>query len=123
MGFEPTTYAESSNCRRLAAMLKQYEELRLSNYFPQSVRDKLGALESDFTLEQTAKGQWQFRPIRYDTHKVPALDGNRNCWKLPNKLGPQPLMARIEALLSLAPYEGKGEVVAAFTEPGEFGLK
>jgi hypothetical protein len=123
MGFEPTTYAESSNCRRLAAMVKQYEELRLSNYFPKSVRDKLGAPESGFTLEKTAKGQWQFRPIRYDTHKVPALDGSRNFWKLPNQFGQQPLMVRIEALLSLAPYEGSGEVVAAFTEPGEFGLK
>jgi hypothetical protein len=123
MGFEPETYEKFDNCRRLAAMVKQYEDLRLSNYFPMSVRDKLAAPGSDFTLEKTPEGRWQFRPVQYDTHKVLALDGSSNCWKCKNSYSRQPLKVRIEALLSLAPYDGNGEVVAAFRAPGEFNLK
>ena len=73
MGFEPDTYSTSYNCQRLAAMVKQYEELRLANYFPKSVRDQLGAPGRDFALEQAAGGQWQFRPVHYDEQKVSGL--------------------------------------------------
>ena len=43
MGFEPETFEKSYNAQRLGALVKQYEELRLANYFPPSVREKLGS--------------------------------------------------------------------------------
>jgi hypothetical protein len=121
MGFDPETFGKSSNARRLGALVRQYEDLRLANYFPPSVREKLGAPDSDFTLEKTAEGRWQFRPVRYDVHKVLGLDGTGKRWKVENKFRKQPLKVRIEALLSLSPYEGSGEVLAAFDSPNEFG--
>jgi hypothetical protein len=123
LGFEPDKYEISYNCQRLAAMVKQYEELRLSNYFPQSVRDKLAAPESDFSLERDVEGRWQFRPVRYDTHKAAGVEATANRWVVTNTFSRQPLRVRIEALLSLAPYEGNGEVVATFGETNEFSLK
>ena len=124
MGFDPDTYATSHNRQRLAAMVKQYEELRLANYFPKSVRDQLGAPGRDFALEQAAGGWWQFRPVQYDEHKVSGLDGQGgSSWRFQNPFGRQPVMVRIEALLSLAPYEGNGEVAAAFTDSAEFNLR
>jgi hypothetical protein len=122
LGFEPETFATSYNARRLGALIKQYEELRLANYFPPSVREKLAAPGSDFTLERTAKGQWHFRPARYDIHKVLGMDGISNSWKVENKFRKQPLKVRIEALLSLSPYEGGGEELAAFDSPNAFSL-
>jgi hypothetical protein len=122
LGFDPETFERSYNARRLGALVKQYEELRLANYFSPSVREKLGAPNSDFTLEKTAEGQWQFRPVRYDVHKVLGVDGTGNGWKVDNKFRKQPLKVRIEALLSLAPYEGSDEVLAAFGSTNEFGL-
>ena len=98
------------------------EELRLANYFPPSIREKLGAPDSDFTLEKTAGGQWRFRPVRYQTHKVVGMDGRNDHWKVENKFHKQPLKVRIEALMSLAPYEGNGEAVATFDTPNEFSL-
>jgi len=120
MGFEPETFEKSYNARRLGALVKQYEELRLANYFPPAVREKLGAPDSDFTLEKTAAGQWQFRPVRHDVHKVLGLDENSNRWKVDNKFHKQPLKVRIEALLSMSLYEGNGEVLATFAATNEF---
>lgn len=122
LGFNPETFEKSHNARRLGALVKQYEELRLANYFPPSVREKLGAPDSDFTLEKTTEGQWRFRPVNYDRHKVLGLDGSSDRWKVQNKFHQQPLKVRIEALLSLAPYEGNGEVVAKFDTTNEFSL-
>jgi hypothetical protein len=122
MGFEPETFEKSHNARRLGALVKQYEELRLANYFPPAVREKLGTPDSDFTLEKTAASRWQFRPVRYDTHKVMAVDGDSNRWQVENQFRKQPLKVRIEALLSLAPYENDGEVLAAFAATNEFSL-
>ena len=73
-------------------------------------------------MEKTAGGQWRFRPVRYDTHKVLGVDGTSDRWKVENKFRKQPLKVRIEALLSLAPYEGNGEVVATFDSTNEFSL-
>jgi len=120
MGFDPETFEKSYNAQRLGALIKQYEELRLANYFPPAVREKLGAPGSDFTLEKTAEGKWQFRPVSYDSHKVLGLDGDSRQWKIENKFRKQPLKVRIEALLSLSPYEGGGETLTAFDAPGEF---
>ncbi len=122
MGFDPETFEKSYNAQRLGALVKQYEELRLANYFPPSLREKLGAPDSDFTLEKTAGGQWRFRPVKYQTHKVLGMDGTSDRWKLENKFRKQPLKVRIEALLSLAPYEGNGEAVATFDSTNEFSL-
>jgi hypothetical protein len=122
MGFDPGTFEKSYNAQRLGALVKQYEELRLANYFTPSVREKLGAPDSDFTLERTTGGQWRFRPVKYQTHKVLGLDGKSDHWKVENKFRKQPLKVRIEALLSLAPYEGNGEAVATFDSTNEFSL-
>lgn len=122
MGFDPETFLKSYNARRLGALVKQYEELRLANYFSPSIREKLGAPNSDFTLEKASGGQWRFRPVQYDTHKVLGVGGPSHCWNVENKFRKQPLKVRIEALLSLSPYEGGGEVVAAFDSTNEFSL-
>ena len=122
LGFDPETFEKSYNARRLGALVKQYEELRLADYFPPSVREKLGAPGSDFTLEKSANGQWRFHPVRYDIHKVLGLDGSSDRWRVENKFGEQPLKVRIEALLSLAPYEGGGQELAMFDSTNEFGL-
>jgi hypothetical protein len=55
---------------------------------------------------------------------VSGLDGRTgNRWQFQNPFGKQRVRVRIEALLSLAPYEADGEVAAAFTDAGEFNLR
>lgn len=123
LGFEPDNFQKSYNAKRLGAMARQYEELRLTNYFSPAIREKLAAPDRDFTLEKTANGQWQFRPVRYDQHKVLGLEGSSHRWNAENCFGKQPLKVRIEALLSLSPYDDGKEVLAAFGSTNEFSLK
>jgi hypothetical protein len=121
MGFDPEKFSTSYNQKKLASLVKQYEELRLSNYFPESVKRKLAQPGQDFTLESAGGGQWQLRPVRYDKHKIAGVDGQSNIWKTQNPYGPQPIKLRIEAMLSLADYEDAENVILAeFKEPKEF---
>lgn len=120
MGFEPNTFPNSHNAQKLASIIKQYEQLRLSNYFSESTREKLSAANNDFTLEKTADNQWQFRAVKYDQHKVLGIDGSTNIWKTQNQFAEQPVKVRIEALLSLAPYDSSDNLLADYKDPNEF---
>jgi hypothetical protein len=104
----------------LGALVRQYEELRLANYFSPAVRQKLAQPDSEFTLERAADGRWQFRRLKSDLHKVLGSDGASHRWQVQNHFARQPLKARIEALLSLSSYDAAGQVLAAFDSPTEF---
>lgn len=113
--FTPESFAKSASQKRFAALIKQYEELRLAGYFPESTRKKLGQLGQDFRLEPAAAGQWRFRPINYDKHSLSGSDRQSYAWTSRNPYRDQPVELRIEAGLSLAAYDdAKGETVEAF---------
>jgi len=113
--FTPESFAKSPSQKRFAALIKQYEELRLAGYFPESTRRKLGRLDQDFRLEQSEAGQWQFRPIVCDKHSVSGMDRQSYAWTSQNPYRDQPMELRIEAGLSLASFDdAKGETVEDF---------
>ena len=122
LGFEPEKFGTSYNVRRLGAMVRQYEDLRLADYFPPSIREQLATPDRDFSLERSAEGRWCFRPVKYQQHKVADLDGTTSRWTVDNTFAPQPVKLRIEALLSLAPYEAGKEVLTAFDSTNEFAM-
>ena len=119
--FTPGTFGDSYNRQRLSALIKQYEGLRLSNYFSPATRERLAEINQDFTLEQPSPGQWQLRPVTYDKHEVAAVDGHSNIWTARNKYKQQPVKLRIEAKLSLARYDAPdGVVVEDFSQPSDY---
>jgi hypothetical protein len=122
--FTPRSIKNSYNQQRLAAMIVQYEDLRLSNYFSQEVKKKLAEIGQDFTLEKAGDSKWQFRPVNYDKHQVAAIDGQSNVWKAQNKYNEQPVKLRIEAKLSLARYDdANGVTVEDFNRPADYSEK
>ena len=110
MGMTPETLETMPLHKRLAPIFKQYEELRLSRYFPESIRAKLRVPGDEFTLEQ-ANGKWRFRPARYERHKVQGMDNWSNQWTTENRFAAQPLVLRIEALMAVAPYDAPDATV------------
>ena len=107
--------------QRLAAIVKQYEELRHAGYFPESVKEQLRQAGKEFTLERTPAGDWQFRPVRHARHKVRGIDGWSNTWSTTNEFASQPAGLRIEALMAAGPYDAPGNItLAQFADPGEF---
>ena len=123
MGMTPKTLATIPLHQRLAPIFKQYEELRLSRYFPESIRARLRTPGKEFTLEQV-DGKWQFRPARYERHKVQGMDGWSNQWTTENRFAAQPLTLRIEALMAVTPYDAtEATVIEDFAKPDAFTVR
>jgi hypothetical protein len=105
IGIDAEQFKNDPYMRRLAGIILNYETLRRQNYFSQNVKDQLRQPGREFTLERNADGQWQLRQVRYDKHKVTAIDGTGNVWRVENPCGRQPMRMRIEALASAGPYD------------------
>ncbi|MBI3850572.1 MAG: hypothetical protein HY298_09935 [Verrucomicrobia bacterium] len=113
MGVDPANIKKIPAYPRLATIMRQYETLRHANYFSEAVKARLRAPGDEFTLFQSAEGEWQFRRAQYDRHKVEGLDGWSNSWSITNKFVRQPLQLRIEALMSAGPYEASNNISVA----------
>lgn len=118
MGVNPGNIGNVPAYQRLAPIYRQYEELRHAQYFPDSVKKRLIEPGKEFTLEQNAEGNWQFREMHYAKHKVCGLDGWSNVWTTANPFAAQPVALRIEALAGAAPYDSPDAVVVEdFADP------
>jgi hypothetical protein len=109
--------------RKLTGIIKQYEELRQSNYFSDSIRILLREPGKEFTLFREDNGRWNFRPVVYDKHKVAGLNHESSRWTITNKFESQPFKVRIEPLMSVKKYSDSTNIVLAdLSRPGEFTL-
>lgn len=124
VGFSPEEYASSDNTRRLAAMIKRYEQLRQSGYFSESVKKRLRVHGDEFTLEQIEQDRWQFVPVDYLAHKVDTADSRSLDWTMHNRFRTQPVRLRIEALMSAGDDDPPDNpVLADFSNPEQFSTK
>jgi len=94
---------------RLAAIVKQYEELRHSQTVPESIKAELRKPGADFSLSVGPQGP-EFRAMAYAKHRVRGIDEQSNVWSVSNPFAAQPLKLRLEALQCAAPY-GSPEAV------------
>jgi hypothetical protein len=120
-GADKKTLDENPGFRRLIPIIKQYEELRHKNYFSDSIRALLRQPGKEFTLSQGADSIWRFKPVAYQKHKVAGLDHPSSGWKISNEFGTQPIRLRIEALMSVKPFNDPSNVVLSdFSGSEEF---
>lgn len=105
MGVNPDNIGSIPAYQRLAPIFRQYEELRHAGYFSEAIKAQLREPGAEFTLLQDDAGDWRFRPVTYDKHKVAGLDGWSNQWTVNNRFEAQPVRLRIEALMAAAPYD------------------
>ncbi|MDY0165549.1 MAG: hypothetical protein RBS80_03350, partial [Thermoguttaceae bacterium] len=117
MGYNPALLGH----QRLAAIVKQYEQLRHAGYFSEDVKARLREPGAEFTLEQAGADQWRFRPVDMLRHKVGGSDERSNRWTFTNPHESQPPSVRIEALMAAGPYDADDNpTLARFDAPGEF---
>jgi len=121
MGITPDNISDVPAYERLAAIMRQYEELRHEDYFPEPVKARLRVPGDEFTLIRNSEGKWQFQPVQYAKHRIETVEHWRNVWNTTNKFSRQPLQLRIEALMSAQPYDEPGYVnVADFGDTESF---
>ncbi len=113
MGINPATVTKVPALPRLADLVRNYETLRQTRYFADSVKETLRVPGAEFTLFQNPEGAWQFRPVEVRKQKIVAVDGGGSTWTVGNRFAAQPLVVRIEALMAAGPYAAEGNPVLA----------
>nr|HPI71872.1 hypothetical protein [bacterium] len=120
-GVDEKTLEATPLFRRLAAIIRQYEELRHANYFSESVRALLRQPGKEFTLIRQEDGRWNLKPVSYHKHKVEGLSHPSAHWSSPNQFGEQPIKLRMEVLMAMKSYADPSPVVLAdFSQPEGF---
>ena len=120
-GVDKKALEERPLFKKIIAIVKQYEELRHKNYFSEDVKAMLRQPGKEFSLFQQAGGEWNFKPVKYDRHKVAGLEHPSASWSVQNDFGGQPVKLRIEALMSVKPYNDPYNVILAdFRRPDNF---
>ena len=102
----------------------RYERLRLARYFTDELRERLAEPGQEFQLQQAIDGEWEFRPVAYDTHKVTSLTDGSAEWTAVNTFGEQPVRLRIEALYAAAAYDSNGSLpMVDYADVGAYDLR
>lgn len=111
-GLSMTTYDPASPAhRRLAAIMRRYEDVRNGNLVPEHVKALLREPQREFTLVEGSEAQPVFRPVRYTRHKVE--NPETSTWTVKNDFEAQPIALRIEVLASCGPYDEEESVLVA----------
>ena len=110
MSLETTKKQMDGNGRtsEIFAIIRNWEELKLKDYFSEKIREQLKTPGQEFTLQRTTAGQWQVLPVSYSPDKY--VQGE-NSWTVENPHSSQPLRVSIEAKPSLAEYGDPANVV------------
>jgi hypothetical protein len=121
MGVDPGIMDKVPAYTRLTSIMSRYENLRRSNYFAERVKEQLRAPQEEFTLLQDPSGDWGFRRVQSERHKVEGLEAWSSEWWVTNRFEGQPLQFRLEALMSATPYDGTNAVTLAdFSSTNQF---
>lgn len=110
MGIDPSTVNTVPALPRLADITRRYETLRHSGQVPEAIKAKLREPGAEYTLEGSLEQGWQFRPVKYDKHKVLAADDPTSSWRVENSFEAQPVRLRIEALMGAEAYDSPASV-------------
>ena len=91
-------------------LIKNYEALRLKNYFSRSIKDQLKETGYDFKLNKSSQGKWFFRKWKLAPDFYVQNPQTENTWTIKNEFGSQPLAVRIRAAHNPAEYEDKRNI-------------
>ena len=113
MGITPET-AGRGGMPRLTEILGRWETLRRKGGIPEAVKQRLREPGAAFRLDaEGAGGKPRFIPVRHDRHRVESIEDGSRAWRVENGSGRQPARVRIQALMSVAPYDAPEGVVLA----------
>jgi len=123
-GVDEKTLKDNPLFCRLIPIIRQYEELRHKNYFNDTIRALLRQPGKEFTLFKGDDGRWNFRPVTYGKHKVTDKNDLSAKWTVNNEYNAQPVKLRIEALMSVKPYQCSDNIILTdFTNKQDFVSK
>ena len=102
------TLDANGRTREIFEIIRNWEELKLRNYFPDEIRAQMKRAGAEFTLRHGADGQWQVLPATYSPDKYVT---GRESWTAENQYASQPLRVTIQAKPALAGYGDRANIV------------
>lgn len=107
--------------KEMFAIMKNWEDLKLENYFSKNAIEKLQQKGKEFTLDKDSQGNWVARQIVYGPEKyIGNLDGKDNAWSFENTFSSQPFRVLIKSMPRLADYGDRENKV--LIKPGELNF-
>jgi len=95
-------------------IIRTCDELKRRNYFTEAVCAELRRPLAEHTLERTADGGWNLRPLQFGPPRVVDAARAEWCeWTCANPYDEQTPWLRIRARTALAPHGSKGNLVLA----------
>lgn len=120
-GLSPGSLRANPGWQRSLEIMGQYEALRLSNYFSDSIKEALRVPRKEFRLIKSPAGDWQLAPVEYLKHKVTGMDDGSSTWSVTNDFDAQHPEIRIQALRSVSPYDApENLLVTDFSDASKF---
>ena len=111
MGITPATFAHNPGVRRLAEIVRRWENLRHADAFSPEVKAQLRTPGAEFTLLDDNR----VCPVRVDRRKVEGVEAQL---RVTNPFAAQQPRLRIEALFSAEPYDSPDAIsITDFADP------
>lgn len=110
------TLSRNGRRKEMVDLIRTYEHLRMTNYFPLEALAPLQKLGTEWRLfpPDQAHDRYRLLPVRYVKSELIRADvPETTSWQLTNSFNEQPLRVRIEALPALATYGATNNVVVA----------
>ena len=119
MSLETTKKSLDGNGRtgEIFALIKNWEDLKLRDSFPETIREQLKAPGKEFALRQIANSRWQVAPVIYSPARYVV---GKETWGFDNPYLEQPLHVTVEAKPTLAAYGDQENRV--LLKPGALNL-
>lgn len=95
---------------KILSIIKNYEELRLRNYFSENERKKLREPGAEFRLIRLSNDKWILRPVKHFEHYVRSINSADAEWIIRNDFKNPLFELMIEAFPSLAEYGESGNL-------------
>jgi len=93
-------------------IVKNYETLRLKNYFSGEVKKELQQPGREYKLFRSGDGEWYFKRIKYGaSYIVRKMDDFQNVWTYDNEFSDQPIQVRLRADWNYAGYDERENII------------
>jgi len=103
---------DNGRTREILAKIRNWEELKLADYFPESIRKQMQTPGREFALERGTDDRWNVHPVTYGSGKyIGAVDGKQNIWEFQHEYEAQPLQVSIEVRANLTNYGDPANMV------------
>lgn len=107
-----STLKQNGRTMEILSRCKEWETLRIQNYFSETVKAELRKPGIEHTLRKSPNGEYDVYPVRYEPrHRITGLDDGSQIWTSANTFERQPIKLRLRAECTPAAFGDASNIV------------